>query len=791
MIPVQILWRARLVHQWRALVVLTVLVGLGAGVAMASFAGARRTASSFDRILTASRAPDVTSGHGLHPEEAIEIVEGFEGVQSHSHQVGFFGRVHDVPPGFAQFLIGWWDDYLAHGRPILDAGRHPDPARDDEVLLSSPAVDGVVEVGDELTVTFFESDFQGTQTYTFTVTGIGREANLVAADATEDRAGLLMTPAFTRAHSDDLFIWSSTRLSVTPGTDVEAVVAPQMVAAGWAIEELAATERDRVQDAIRPMVLSLVLLGVLVAVATLVVASQALARLVDTNSEDRESMAAMGFVRYQLRRLDTATVLTVVVPGALLGAATAVALSPLAPVGSVRGLEPDRGFDADWAVLTLGVTAVVAIAVVADRIRSRSAGSADATVPGSVLSGPATTAVPALATGVRFAVGSSRRTRRRFWSGAALTALAVAAVAGAVTFVGGLDRLASEPSRYGFGWDLVARNAWGEVPADEVRTLVADDPDIVAIAGIQPDILSLDSEVHTPVWLVEAITGDFWPTLVDGRTPRAADEILVGAETLRLLDASVGDTVDIGPEGARLEKVTIVGTAVFSPVAVAGLNSPRLDIGAAVPWEMRERMGDTLVGDAVPVSPAAFGEHPDIIVFDLADGAAADEVAARYPDGLPDVTGTATDWLVSVAPAEVAEAERTTPLMWGVVGLLALTVIAMIGHGLLTSVRRRREDYGVMKAIGFTRVQVAGSVAWQSLTVVVLALAVGIPVGVAAGRWTWALFARGMGVVDDPVVPLATLAVVVSGALATVAVVSSLPAMVASRVVTSSALHEE
>src|SRR5687768_4595404 len=51
--------RAELRTRWRALVVLALLIGLGAGIVMATLAGARRTDSAYDRFLVSQHADDV------------------------------------------------------------------------------------------------------------------------------------------------------------------------------------------------------------------------------------------------------------------------------------------------------------------------------------------------------------------------------------------------------------------------------------------------------------------------------------------------------------------------------------------------------------------------------------------------------------------------------------------------------------------------------------------------------------------------------------------------------------
>jgi ABC-type lipoprotein release transport system permease subunit len=90
--------------------------------------------------------------------------------------------------------------------------------------------------------------------------------------------------------------------------------------------------------------------------------------------------------------------------------------------------------------------------------------------------------------------------------------------------------------------------------------------------------------------------------------------------------------------------------------------------------------------------------------------------------------------------------------------VIALVVVAAaaaaLAHLLLTSVRRRRRDLAILKTLGFTRAQVFAAVAWQATTVAAIGALVGVPLGVAVGRFGWNLIARDLGVAADPVTPL-------------------------------------
>jgi len=85
---------------------------------------------------------------------------------------------------------------------------------------------------------------------------------------------------------------------------------------------------------------------------------------------------------------------------------------------------------------------------------------------------------------------------------------------------------------------------------------------------------------------------------------------------------------------------------------------------------------------------------------------------------------------------------------------LALASLALT---LTAAVRQRRRELAVLKVLGLTSRQLRQAVRWQATLTVLLALVVGIPLGVAAGRVLWIRFADNLGVIDTPSVPLLAL----------------------------------
>jgi predicted lysophospholipase L1 biosynthesis ABC-type transport system permease subunit len=167
------------------------------------------------------------------------------------------------------------------------------------------------------------------------------------------------------------------------------------------------------------------------------------------------------------------------------------------------------------------------------------------------------------------------------------------------------------------------------------------------------------------------------------------------------------------------------------------------------------------------------------------DGA-ADDIAARiavamsneYPDEIaPELAAGYQD----LRPSEVvglAPASRTANLLAGLLG--AASVLAL-GLTLSSSVRRRRRTDAVRSAIGLDRGDLRQTVRWQVNLVTLLALAVGLPIGVVLGRIAWIAFAEQLGVASDPQLPLALLAAAAAGLLLLANLVGEWPARTAGR----------
>ena len=149
------------------------------------------------------------------------------------------------------------------------------------------------------------------------------------------------------------------------------------------------------------------------------------------------------------------------------------------------------------------------------------------------------------------------------------------------------------------------------------------------------------------------------------------------------------------------------------------------------------------------------------------------------------------EWSSALRPAEIAN-YRTVGVMPALLAaVLAAGAIGALGLTLVASVRQRRRQFALLKTLGFTQQQIAASVAWQSSVAAVVGVMLGVPIGIALGRWLWTLFADGISAVSHPTVPILSVALVALGAVVFANLVALLPGRVAARTRTSLLLRAE
>jgi len=266
------------------------------------------------------------------------------------------------------------------------------------------------------------------------------------------------------------------------------------------------------------------------------------------------------------------------------------------------------------------------------------------------------------------------------------------------------------------------------------------------------------------------------PPILSGHDLTGADQIVLGVDTLAQLHKHLGDTVTVSSGYGPTHRLTIVGTATMPTIGSTG--EAHLEMGS----------GALLSSSIIPevlINPFNDPERgPSAYFVDVRSG--VNQAAARR--SLERMTGPLSNTynfgvvLQSVLhPAEIVNYRSigTTPAILG--GALGAGAVVALGLTLLASVRRRRRDLALLKTLGFTRRQLAVTIAWQSSTSIVLGTAIGIPLGIVAGRWLWDLFAHEINAVPAPAVPVVPIVLIAVGALVLANVVSLWPGRIAAR----------
>ena len=233
------------------------------------------------------------------------------------------------------------------------------------------------------------------------------------------------------------------------------------------------------------------------------------------------------------------------------------------------------------------------------------------------------------------------------------------------------------------------------------------------------------------------------PTLLQGRVPRTGSEIVLGTSTLRQIGRHVGQTVTVTVNGHPLRQ-RIVGRAVF----------PNFGQGSFTPTDLGQ---GALTTAAVLKPPPYVPSGYQFVLLNFTPGPRqAANIAGfqRSMTGFCQTIERSTCVVIGQRPNGVtnyASIDRTPAVL---AGLLAVTGIAVLGQFIVASGRRHRRDFAILKTLGMLRRQVTVLTAWQASTLTGLALLAGLPLGIAAGRWSWALFAHGLGIPAAAITPV-------------------------------------
>jgi hypothetical protein len=795
--------RSQLRHRWRSWLVLALLVGVIGGLLIGAVAGARRTASVYDRLVSESGGFDY--GIGARPQESAlsgcdedgrtaelgnacreeaevairkvlrsPVVE--EGTLLTSMLVPVFtadGRslqpeeAGDDPcfTGAGEVDVDSFDAGAASpNQPVYVSGRAPDPGRRDEAALSEGVADRLgVGVGDVVRIVPVSAcdglpEKEWPAPITVRVVGTQLSPLEVEPEAGYFLQSVAVTPPLLEELQTHGLGNPIAVVRLRPGEtrrDLMAAAEDQGVELDVAIvgDEFSA----QVADGLRPDVTTLWVLVILGIVAAAIVLGQAVARQVQAESADLGALRAMGFTSRGLAAVGAEEGAVIGAAGAIVALIVAFATSPLTPIGRARGVEPHPGLRFDALAIVGGAALVAAGCLVAGAgaawVVGRRARTRRALRPRpsrlAVLTTRARLSPPA-AYGVRMALEPGRAPGDApVRSGLLGMIAALAVLAGSLTFTAGIDHLLASPRLVGVNWDVMYFLEDSDNDALQRAAATAGVASVgAATIFSQPDAPLVDGVPDLAFMSFKADPEAIGPTVTAGRVPRRDDEILFTRHALDAAGLEVGDTVTLDDEARS--KFEVVGTGVLP------LGDGRFEQAASV----------TLAGLRRIVPDV----RPEVAVVTFAPGADHNR-AARALAGVGFRGGIRSADLdvQELVDLDVRPVEATPRLL---TGLMAILLFGIVAHMIVTVGRARRHELAVLRTLGFTPRQVWVSTAWQATTLAVVATAAGVLLGTVAGRALWNAYAERLGVASEPTIAWAASAVVALAALALCGVIA-------------------
>ncbi len=833
-------FRATSRRRWPGYLAIVVLLALIGGVALGAVAGARRTQSFYPTYLAHTNpsdlvvSPNVPGSTTANAAYSSILEKKFAHLPDVKHVVDSTYllvvplRKNGTPnPGNALVSaeaapIGSADgEYFEQDRVTVLEGRMPNPNKTDEFVTDATLAHLVGwHVGE--VVPFGAYGVAQFDSPTGEPTGKTRhplEERLVGIVAFNNHAVVhddvdryvsyaLFTPALTRAlySKGDFYPYFTYGLKLDHGSrDVAAAerevirLLPRGTTYQFYVPSVAEGE---VETAIKPESVALGVFGVIAALAALLIAGQLIGRELRTNLDDLYVLRALGADPKMTRADGLFGILGAVLAGSLLAVVVAIGLSPLAPIGAVREVDPAPHVSFDWLVLGLGLAVFifglggVTLALAYWRSPDRAARREQQSVrTGSrIVDATMSSGLPAPAKiGIGFALDpGSGRTSVPVRSALLGTALAVLTVVATLTFGSSLQTLVSHPALYGWNWSYALQSANGGNVPPQVERLLNHDPDVAAWSAFSFANAQIDRQT-VPI-LLESPHAGVTPPILSGHAIEANNQIVLGAATLAQLHKHVGDTVTASygtpkdaPAYVPPTRLLIVGTATMPAMGNSGSLHPSMGTGALLstgiePATMVKALASpyrTLNG------PGAFVVRLRGRVSRAAGLASLQRIADDATKDLAAVPNGQGGGLIVVLsvqrPAEIVNYRSmgATPAI--LVSALAVGAVVALGLTLIASVRRRRRDLALLKTLGFTKRQLAATTAWQASTAAIVGTIVGVPLGILLGRWLWTLFAHGIHAVPDPTVPTISVTLVALGALILANVIALFPGRIAAR----------
>ncbi|MBA2378944.1 MAG: ABC transporter permease [Blastocatellia bacterium] len=203
-------------------------------------------------------------------------------------------------------------------------------------------------------------------------------------------------------------------------------------------------------------------------------------------------------------------------------------------------------------------------------------------------------------------------------------------------------------------------------------------------------------------WGIQQLDGLDWEPfaqmndiqLLQGRSPRALNEVIIDDRYMRDEEVSVGDTLELFGN----QPYTIVG--VFSP-----------------PSGARIKMSLAAMQDALETKNASY------ILVKVAPGYIVDDVAARIDQELPGNKITLTRDVIIDAQERIPSLKTFLNILVGL-GAFVSTIFVLLS--MYTTVTERRKEIGILKSLGASKLFIIKTIEGEAFMIGVLGIIAGV-----------------------------------------------------------------
>lgn len=804
-----VIYRARgdLRARWRTALSLTLLIGVTGAVSIAAFAGARRTQSAYPRFLAVSQADDVSSNTGApgvgfdYHYDAKTAISFPEVERSRIDSIFFIkGRAdngREISSGQYALQAGpTTHEQDGVDVPKLLSGKLPDPSRADEISVAFPAAAQFgLHAGSKIVISLFSpvliQNFNFAATAPVVATVQATVTGIVAVPGGFPPLELYWsfygTPAFYQAYRSEAASVDTIHVRLRRGSAGLNVFKAHMDSLANGAEQFQTriVQSGAIERPMRLYATLLMLFGVITAASAAFMISQLVGRQVSMDGAESLALRALGMTTPELVGVSVIRASLMTIGALIVSMVAALALSPIFPIGGARFAEPRPGVGVDWFVLGIGLLAIAMLVITSAAIgawRATRNATAEApsgqTRPSFVVNQLASIGAPVpLVAGARLALERGRgSTSTPVRSAIAASTAGVAALCIALVMTASVQHFVATPRLFGIGWDVEGGNPYGHDLSAVAPKILNKSPEVAAYSsGTVLVLVSLDAakgrSVSVSATALDLSKGVVTPPIVEGRWPTNNYEVTLGATTMRQLGVTIGSTVRTHVRDRAL-LMQVVGRAVFPQAS--DQNAPGgFGEGAGITFQALRRL--------VP------NAQENVFAIDFAPGVNR----SRLPADLANLGELFPFQQFFAPPSDLSDLARARGAPVAAAAVLALLAAATSTHLMVTSVRRRRRDLAVLMTLGLVRRQVRASIAWQATSLAVVALLIGVPVGIVIGRTTWSVYANSLGIVSVPVIPAALLALVAAGAIVLVNLAAVLPARAAAHMKPALALRAE